>query len=176
MSYTFSLRGSSEGQRREVWTTTNSTTHQPAKSPTPPPHSLDRLSRGEQESRDWVLLNKARKKKKNSTSVSFLDVFSMCSCAVLGFELEETHYSWLIIAAMIRYRTFWGSLVDRRTSCQRTLTRMCLRTHILNRHFGPECHRRMCRGETSPNTTINSHEDKRSRQLWHSRCQCCCST
>lgn len=37
----------------------NSTTHQPVKSPTPPTHSLDRLSRGEQESRDWVALNES---------------------------------------------------------------------------------------------------------------------
>lgn len=44
-------------QRQEVWIA--KTTHQPVQSPTPPTHSLDRLSRGKQESRDWVLLNES---------------------------------------------------------------------------------------------------------------------
>lgn len=57
--YSVSLTGSSGGHRDGKYAALqNSPTHQPVKSPTPPTHSLDPLSREEQGSRDWVQLNK----------------------------------------------------------------------------------------------------------------------
>ena len=50
------------------------------RSPTPPTHSLDRLGRGEQESRDWLPLNNSKQEKQHFSL--FVDLFSMCSCAV----------------------------------------------------------------------------------------------
>lgn len=51
--YSVSLTGSSEGHRDGKYAALqNSPTHQPVNSPTPPTHSLDPLSRGEQGSRD----------------------------------------------------------------------------------------------------------------------------
>lgn len=92
------------------------------KSPTPPTHSLDRLGGGEQESRDWLPLKNSEQEKQHFNL--FVDLFSMCSCAVgwvwtgastlhLAYNRSDVWFTRGLLTAVVcdhRRASYWKSI------------------------------------------------------------------